>query len=52
VKNKLAESVDALEAERRFIVARSITLQNQADSLKARHSRRCLCARTAHSHVL
>jgi hypothetical protein len=30
--------VDALEAERRFIVARSITLQNQADSLKARRT--------------
>jgi hypothetical protein len=36
LKSKMASSVDALEAERRFIVARSITLQNQADSLKAR----------------
>ncbi len=36
LQSKLAASVSALEAERRFIVARSITLQTQADSLKAR----------------
>lgn len=43
LKSKLAASVDALEAERRFIVARSITLQNQADSLKARPERAPRC---------
>jgi len=43
LKGKLAISVKALEAERRFIVARSLMLQNQADTLKAR-SRCAVCA--------